>query len=70
MHITDGELGLAMGAGAAIRNIERNASNIIAQRDRQLAAAQRKIAALEAELNGLRRDRAASNLALLQSLKH
>ncbi|MVS98890.1 hypothetical protein [Devosia marina] len=69
MHITDGELGLAMGVGAAIRNIERNASNIIAQRDRQLAAAQRKIAALEAELNGLRRDRASSNLALLQSLK-
>jgi len=68
MNITDGELGLAMGAGAAIRSIERNAATAIAQRDRQLVAAQRKIAALEAELKALRSDRAASNLALLESL--
>lgn len=70
MHITDAEMGIAMGAGAAIRNIERSAHAAIAQRDRQLAAAKRRIAALEAELKSLRRDRAASNLALLQSLRH
>lgn len=68
MHITDAEMGIAFGAGTAIRNIERNAATAIALRDRQLAAANRKIAQLEGELRSLRRDRAASNLALLESL--
>ncbi len=70
MHVTDTELGLAFGFGRAVRSLERDATAIIDARNIELAAAYRKIAALERELKTLRRDRAASNLALLESLKH
>lgn len=50
MHITDGEMGLAMGAGAAIRNLEGKAARAINERNNDLKEAYDEIRKLQVAL--------------------
>lgn len=50
MHITDGEMGLAMGAGAAIRDLEGKAARAINERNQDLKEAYDEIRKLQVVL--------------------
>ena len=69
MHISDGELGLAMGFSSRIRQEQRAAQQVVAGRDAEIAKLRRRVAALERENARLKADRTARHRAvLLESL--
>ena len=63
MHITDGEMGLAMGFGARIRADQRAAQQAVNSRDSEVARLRRRIQQLERENAQLIAERGRSNLA-------
>lgn len=69
MHVSDGELGLAMGFGARLRADARQAQAVVDSKNCELAKLRRRIAALERENAALKADRTARHRAvLLESL--
>ncbi len=63
MHITDGELGLAMGFGARIRSDARAAQAAVNSRDAEINRLRRRVAQLERENAQLVAERGRSNSA-------
>lgn len=69
MHVTDSEMGLAMGFASRIRQDQRAAQQVVAGRDAEIARLRRRIAALERENAQLKADRTSRHRAvLLESL--
>ena len=63
MHVSDGELGLAMGFGARIRADQRAAQQAVSSRDAEINRLRRRVAALERENAQLIAERGRSNTA-------
>lgn len=58
MHISDGELGLAMGFASRVRADQRAAQQVVAGRDAEIARLRRRVAQLERENRDLIAERA------------
>ena len=69
MHISDAEMGLAMGFASRIRADARQAQAVVAGQDAEITRLRRRIAALERENAQLKADRTNRHRAvLLESL--
>lgn len=69
MHISDGEMGLAMGFGARLRADARQAQAVVDSKNSEIARLRRQIAQLERENAQLKADRTSRHRAvLLESL--
>lgn len=69
MHVTDAEMGLAMGFAARVRSDTRQAQAIVDFKNCEIARLRRRIAALERENAQLKADRTNRHRAvLLESL--
>lgn len=69
MHISEGEMGLALGFASRIRQDQRAAQQVVAGRDAEIARLRRRIAQLERENAALKADRTSRHRAvLLESL--
>lgn len=65
MQVSELELGMADAFGRRLRADAKNAQALVDRKNRQLGAANGRIASLEAEVAALRRERTARGLAIL-----